>query len=380
MARVRKSAAHGRRAWKRPALGLAALALFGGGVAHQVVRGHGPARAVAAGVYHQWQDWQTAQAYADSAPPEAAVAVSVDPGADRHAISPLIYGMAFAPPGYLTDLRLPVNRWGGNDKSRYNWAQGNACNAASDWRFANRPAVGGATPPGPSSAADAFVRQNRAAGAATLLTVPILGWVARDADNAHASEGNVPPAGGPLLAGTDGAIAGYDPAANRARTSVRSVARRGTSSGDVVAQDEWVRHLVQTFGPAAKGGVRLYAMDNEPDLWDYTHRDVHPARMGYDDLLRNFLDYAAAVKDADPTAWVTGPVLSGWTGYQYSALDRGDDNFRTHADQNRHGGEWLLPWFLRGVRDHDARTGRRTLDVLDVHFYPQGQGVFSAAG
>ncbi len=64
-------------------------------------------------------------------------------------------------------------------------------------------------------------------------------------------------------------------------------------------------------------------MDNEPDLWDSTHTDVHPARMGDDDLLRTFLDYAAAVKAVDPDAQVTGPVSWGWTGYEYSPLDRG---------------------------------------------------------
>ncbi len=314
-------------------------------------------------------------------PTRATIPVTVDVGAGRHAISPLIYGMAFAPPDYVSDLRLTVNRWGGNDKSRYDWVQGNADNAGSDWGFRNRTADGDA-PPGPSSSADAFVRRNLASGAATLLTVPTLGWVARDADNGHASQ-NVPGQGGPPLAGGDGAIAGYDPAQNRSLTSVRSAARKGapftdapTLAGGVVYQDEWVHHLVKTFGDGAHGGVPFYAMDNEPDLWSSTHRDVHPAQMGYGDLLRNFLDYATAVKDVDPTAMVTGPVLSDWTAYQYSALDAGTDNYHTHADQNAHGGEWLLPWFLRQVRDHDLRAGRRTLDVLDVHYYPQGQGIY----
>ena len=224
-------------------------------------------------------------------PTRATVAVSVDVSADRHPISPLIYGMASAPPDYLHDLRLGSNRWGGNDKSRYNWVLGNADNAARDWRFGNKTADGGAPNGVPSSAADAFMRGDQSGGAATLLTVPTLGWVARDADNATVSRG-VPGAGGVPLADADGPIRGYDPSANRRRTSVRSVARKGspfvdspTLAGGVVYQDEWVHHLVTAFGPARAGGVRFYAMDNEPDLWDTTHTDVHPARMGYDDLL-----------------------------------------------------------------------------------------------
>ena len=307
------------------------------------------------------------------APMTATVAVSVNISAGRHPISPYIYGMAFAPDDYLADLKLGVSRWGGNDKTRYNWVQGNADNAARDWEFRNRYATDAGTLPGPSSAADKFVAANKARGAATLLTVPTLGWVAKDADNSHQSL-NVP---------DPNHTAGYNPADNQARTSVRSEARKNapftdapTLAGGVVYQDEWIHHLTKTFGDAAHGGVQFYAMDNEPDLWDVTHTDVHPARMGYDDVLHNFLDYASAVKAVDPAAYVTGPVSWGWTGYNYSALDRGDDNFHTAADRKQHGGDPFLLWFLRTVHAHDVQAKTRTLDVLDVHYYPQGSGVF----
>ena len=320
------------------------------------------------------------------APTQATVAATVDLNADRRPISPLIYGMSFAPTAYLSDLRLGVNRWGGNDKSRYNWAHGNAVNAARDWGWRNRWAASNRLPPGPSSAADDFARTNRAAGVETLLTVPTLGWVAADSDVNHRSL-HVPNSGGPPLDTVDGAIDGYDPAENRRLTSLPSRARKGAPFSDppdaragVVYQDEWISHLTHTFGDAAHGGIRYYAMDNEPDLWDSTHTDVHPARMGYDDLARQFLQYADAVKDVDPNASITGPVSWGWTGYLYSPLDRGDDNFHGHADSDAHGGGPFLPWFLRQVRDHDRKTGRRSLDMLDVHYYPQGSGLYPGGG
>ncbi len=308
-----------------------------------------------------------------AAPMTATVAVIVSMNAGRHPISPYIYGMAFAPDDYLADLKLGVNRWGGNDKSRYNWVQGNADNAARDWGFRNRNATDASVPPGPSSAADKFVAGNNTRGAATLLTVPTIGWVAKDSDNSHESM-NVP---------DPGKTAGYDPADNRNRTSVRSVARKNAPfsdapnlAGGVVYQDEWIAHLQKTFGPASNGGVRFYAMDNEPDLWDSTHTDVHPAPMGYDAMLSNFLDYGTATKAVDPAAYVTGPVSWGWTGYNYSALDRGDDNFHTFADRKAHGGDPFLLWFLKGVHAHDAQTKTRTLDILDVHYYPQEANVY----
>ena len=123
------------------------------------------------------------------APTSATVAVSVDMKKNSHAISPYIYGMAFAPPDYINDLKLTLNRWGGNDKTRYNWQLGNACNAARDWNFANRTATGNPPfPDGPSSATDYFTRQNQTSGAQTMLTVPMIGWVAKDTDNSHTSK------------------------------------------------------------------------------------------------------------------------------------------------------------------------------------------------
>ena len=136
-------------------------------------------------------------------------------------------------------------------------------------------------------------------------------------------------------------------------------------------------HLKRTFGAAANGGVRFYAMDNEPDLWDVTHTDMHPVQPDYDELLRRFLEMADAVKDVDPTAQVTGPVSWGWTGYFYSPRDRGTDGYAAHADRRAHGNQPFIPWFLQQAARHDRQIGRRTLDVLDVHFYPQAAGVYA---
>jgi hypothetical protein len=146
-----------------------------------------------------------------------------------------------------------------------------------------------------------------------------------------------------------------------------------------VYQSDWVHHLVTRFGSAEAGGVQYYAMDNEPDLWSTTHTDVHPTRMSYDDMLANFEEYSTAVKDQDPKALILGPDVSGWTSYFYSDLDRGSDNFATHADRQQHGDEAFLSWWLGRVASADAARGQRTLDLLDVHYYPQAKGVYSEA-
>jgi Glycoside hydrolase family 44 len=322
-------------------------------------------------------------AWAQTAAPSGhVVQITIDPTPLRP-ISPMIYGVSVATPRQLLATQARVNRWGGNPNTRYNWVDGDAWNAARDWEFRNygsHPAA----PRGLSRAADEFVANNQAAGAASWITVPALGWVARDGDPARASSG-VPAGGGPPLSSGSDAIDGYDPGSNRTLTSVRSVARNphpddGAPSSHPVYQDDWVRHLLNKFGTGAAGGVRLYAIDNEPDLWSVTHTDVHPVEPDYDDMLSVFIEYASAIKDVDPTALVTGPGLSGWTSLFYSARDRGRDRFRTHADRAAHGGVPFIEWWLNRVREEEGQQGRGLLDVFDVHYYPQATGVYGRAG
>jgi hypothetical protein len=311
--------------------------------------------------------------------PPGQVTVRLDPAATGTAISPLIYGVAAADPGTLKQLGATLNRSGGNPSSTYNWVNGHAWNASRDWEFRNTNYSGQG-----GSSADGMVAGALADGATPLLTVPSLGYVARNDDNSTRST-NVPANGGPAARPGAPSSSGYDPTANQNAVYVPSVARKNGPLQDtpdpnapVVYQDEWVHHLVDKFG-GGQGGAQYYAIDNEPDLWSSTHTDVHPARMGYDDMLSNFEDYATMVKQQDPKAVVLGPVVSGWVSYFYSDLDRGSDNFATHADRKAHGDQAFLPWWLQQVAKADAQRGSRSLDLLDVHYYPQAQGVYSNA-
>src|SRR5215475_7072770 len=66
------------------------------------------------------------------------VTVAIDATANRHAISPQIYGVAFASKSDLLALNAPLNRMGGNNMSDYNWAL-NAQNLDADWYFESYP-------------------------------------------------------------------------------------------------------------------------------------------------------------------------------------------------------------------------------------------------
>src|SRR3954451_5870780 len=83
------------------------------------------------------------------------VTLTVDAGKGRHAISPLIYGVNFASQvsGLKRAFRVPVDRWGGNSTSRYNYTN-DTYNTGSDWYFENIVASGDGT-------LDSFVRTDR---------------------------------------------------------------------------------------------------------------------------------------------------------------------------------------------------------------------------
>ncbi len=303
------------------------------------------------------------------------VQVIVDGGASGYRISPYIYGVAFADTSVLLQLGATVDRWGGNTSSQYNWVVGDAWAAGRDWEFRNTSTdLTGA-------AADKFVTLARAASATPLLTVPTIGYVARNNNNQVQAVAVPDQGGAPINAA--GAIPGYDPTHNRSVTSMPSFPTKGAAFSDpanpsatAVYQDEWIHHLVDRFGA---NGVRFLAMDNEPDLWSYNHTDVHPARMSYQSMLDTFEQYSVAAKAADPNALVLGPDVSGWTGYMFSDLDRGSDNYQTHADRAAHGNQEFLAWWLAQVASQDRARNSRSLDLLDLHYYPQADGVGSDA-
>lgn len=40
-----------------------------------------------------------------------------------------------------------------------------------------------------------------------------------------------------------------------------------------------------------------------------------------------------------------------------------------YTDNAAHNNIDFLPWFLAEMRKHDQKTGKRLLDVLDIHYY-----------
>src|ERR1051326_4109759 len=103
-----------------------------------------------------------------------AVTLSIDVNLNRHAINANIYGVASATTTQLSDLNVPLNRYGGNNTSRYNW-QVNGDNRGQDWYFESL----GDTSSVAGERGDTFISNTRSGGAAPMITVPIINWIAK---------------------------------------------------------------------------------------------------------------------------------------------------------------------------------------------------------
>jgi len=306
-------------------------------------------------------------------PRGGAIAVSVDATAGVHPISPLIFGVEFGDAARNAQIGYTLQRWGGNSVTRYNW-QVDVHNTANDYFYENIPDATDRTQVPPiGNSADAFVAAARGGGSDVLMTIPTIGWTPR-ADS---------PLQHPYFAGFSvnryGAQQHVDPwdtdAGNGVHTNGSPIV--GNDPHDTSSavgpsfQQDWVAHLQSTFGGAAGGGVRFYALDNEVMLWNSTHRDVHPAPTTYDETWANAAGYGAAIKQQDPAAAVTGPVTWGYCDLFGSAAD----NCLNGPDRQAHGGLPFVAWYLQQVCAHPLAGGARTVDVLDLHYYPQGANV-----
>ncbi len=274
-------------------------------------------------------------------------------------ISPRIYGIAFA--DAPKELGATQHRWGGNTTSRYNVELGGAWNTASDWFFQNVKV----------DSTETFLDKAEKSGGTAAVTVPILGWVAKDTTSysfpvaEYGNQNKVDPEDEKKDKGDGMTTSGVELTADPARANVKSTPEQVKA---------WVSKLREADKKAGKRRIQQWILDNEPALWNSTHRDVHPWPVTYDELMEKTLAYSKAVREADPEGEIAGPAAWGWPEYFYSAKDA-KEGFFWSPDRKAHGGEPLLAWYLRKLRAEGEKDKKRYLDVLDIHFYPQGENI-----
>jgi hypothetical protein len=274
------------------------------------------------------------------------VRFTVDAGSQVKPISRYIYGINEHPIGGPF-LNIPFRRVGGNRWTAYNW-ENNASNAGSDFIFQNDGFLGGGNTPG--GAVTPAINNASAHRAGLLLQVPINGYVAADKKG-------------------DGDVRNTP---NYLQTRFRQgKARKGApftltpNTGDAfVYQDEFVNWVKTRFPHGHTDPMRpiWFSLDNEPDLWAETHLAIHPNRATYAEIVNKSTVYARAIKAVMPNTLIFGPVNYGWNGF-----------VRLQDAPDAQGRDFQV-FFLQQMKLAEAVAGRRLLDVLDVHWYPEAEG------
>jgi hypothetical protein len=309
----------------------------------------------------------------------AKVAVSGKPG---RAISPWVYGVNYMSGGSLKKLGATLNRMGGNATTSYNWKD-DADNRGMDWYFLNV----GYAPKGAPEKEKLYHKttlESFGAGAQQMLTIPLIGWVAK-APGKDEKLGSFPASLFPNQEANDGGcgngrlkdgklVWGNDPNTNYIKS-------------DPAFMKEWVQTAVKEFGPADKGGVKFWSMDNETGLWHWNHRDVCPDGIGYDDLVDLTAKYAKAVKEADPGAQTLGMVSWGimeLAGSCWDYVPGGRKNIRIKDEKGTTGEKWTdrkahgditqAEFFLREMNKRSKAAGVRLIDYFDNHGFSEVWG------
>jgi len=305
--------------------------------------------------------------------------LTVDAKFPEQPISPLIYGMnayRFSDPGHESaevakEVRLTLNRWGGDGVTRYNYKL-DISNHGDHWFYENIPNSNTQYPD--VSEFNTQVMGDRETGTKTMGTLPVMGWVAKTRTMS-----------GSYSVKKYGPQQKTDPYWKDFGNGVRPDGTKITNNDpndtcmkvDASWSRDWVKYLVGKFGDAAHGGVAIYSLDNEPSWWDLNHRDVHPLPFTYDEVTENGIKVAQAVKEADPTAEVSGPVMDNWYMYFYSQRDletvkfSGQNVTFDFSDRTSHGNLPFIEHYLRtfkAAQDADPKH-TRLLDYLDLHTY-----------
>jgi hypothetical protein len=286
---------------------------------------------------------------ATSTDPGTPMTFTVDVAKNNHAISPYIYCQSAWGSPTSDDLAklaqangLGLLRAGGNRFSAYNW-ENNASNAGSDYQFQNDSFLSSSTVPG--AAVEAALATADTGSVATIVTGQLGDYVAADKN----ADGDV--------------TTKADYLTTRFKKNVLSkngaLSNPPNTTDDSVYQDEFLGWVQSSH---AKAKV-LLALDNEPDLWGSTHKEIWPTAPTYDEFIKRDTAYGKMARKQFASAEILGYASFGWYGWRAfsGAYKTGD----------------FLNYYLDQMKAADSAAGARLIDYLDVHWYPEARGVAS---
>jgi gliding motility-associated-like protein len=272
---------------------------------------------------------------------------------ERKTISPLIYGTN---DNYEY---AAAKRLGGNRITNFNW-ENNASNAGRDWYHESDNYVPWeqGVPEGkynvPGAALNSFHTRSIAQGAYSLVTLPMAKYVAKDKNGAVTAAQKAP-------------SNRWLSVVNRKPTALLPLKTNPDQTDKYIYTQEEINYLISTFGKSNTAkGVKAYALDNEPGLWF----DSHSRMWGSDHVSVKYLidqsfELAELIKEMDPTAEVFGPA--SWGVSEFENLQGAPDWDAIHGDYST-----FIDLYLAKMKERSEASKKRLLDVLDLHWYPQG--------
>ncbi len=286
-----------------------------------------------------------------NAPVKPIPQVVIDPSEVVSTIDRLTYGS-----NQQLIPEVPFRRVGGNRMTGYNW-EINSSHAGVDYKNVNDRWLNTQIGLDPSNSHPAgwilaSVAQHKSDSADSLVTIPLAGYVAADATGKSVSRGEAAPSKRWVKA-----------QARKPNQQFGSLDLRDKS----VFVDEEVAWLVSKLGASNAGGIRYYALDNEPSLWSATHPRLHPKKTTYKELTSRTTAAAEAVLSVDPNAEIVGPSLYGWYGHQ--VLQDAPD---AKTFNKEHGN--FSAYYLSQMRKASEQKGKRLLHIFDFHWYPEAEG------
>jgi hypothetical protein len=281
------------------------------------------------------------------------ITYNIDATGSKTRISPYIYGT-----NSTGNSNYTIVRSGGNRLTAYNW-ENNWSNAGADWYFENDQYMSSSTTPGKAITdfRDSCVANHQA----SIVTLQMAGYVSA----ALWRQINLDTEAAPSIYFKNVVFAKGTPFCSPPGSPVTNDAN--------VYMDEFVNFLVSKYGHAGDpNGVKFYCMDNEPDIWSNgnkgaTHPEVHPAQATCAEYKDKSVAISLAVKNVDPNARMLGPVSYGFNGY---LSFQGAPDWKAPLNT---GYSWFLDYYLDKMKASSVIAGKRLLDALDVHWYPEAQ-------
>ncbi|KAG2375026.1 hypothetical protein C9374_010030 [Naegleria lovaniensis] len=289
-------------------------------------------------------------------------------------INPDIFGVNHASASHLSSVAYTVNRKGGNSETRYNWEKG-IHNTARDWYYMNivdDVSNVNALPEG--TAATRFIDESNTYKSKIMLTSSMIGFTPKDTRQKLWSFSVSKYGAQQETECTQGDSSWCQPDAGNGVKTDGSTFITGNNPFDtskVINESyttKWMNFLQQRGTP-----VKLWSLDNEMDLWHSTHRDVHPQKVSYDEIWNLTRIYASAIKQQDSSVKIFGYSAWGWCSYYFSPLDGCSNG----ADRQAHSNLPLVAFYLKQLCDYEKLHSKRLVDYLDIHYYPQADGVYN---